>query len=144
VSENLDLVRSIVAAHARGDVPGVRPRSANARHECFDMDASVSVKTAETAELDEREHSGTSTRTLPHRPGEASLRASHILLDPSVLIEPPTTSHATEGDPNDRFCSARLGREAPLPGDAPRLPRVPAPRMTEGARRCRRGPGGGG
>jgi hypothetical protein len=36
-------------------VPGERAKSANARHECFVMDASVSVKTAETAELDERE-----------------------------------------------------------------------------------------
>jgi hypothetical protein len=34
-------------------VSGVRPRSANARHECFVVDASVSVKTAETAEMDE-------------------------------------------------------------------------------------------
>jgi hypothetical protein len=31
----------------------VRPRSENTRHECFVMDASVSVKTAETAEMDE-------------------------------------------------------------------------------------------
>ena len=37
-------------------VPGVRPRSSNARHECFVMDASVLAKTAETAELDEQEH----------------------------------------------------------------------------------------
>jgi len=29
------------------------PRSANERHECFFMNASVSVKTAETAEMDE-------------------------------------------------------------------------------------------
>lgn len=28
--------------------------SANARHECFVMDASVSVRTAETAEMDEK------------------------------------------------------------------------------------------
>jgi hypothetical protein len=34
-------------------VVGVTPRSANARHECFVMDASVSVKTAETAEMDD-------------------------------------------------------------------------------------------
>ncbi len=32
---------------------GVRPRSENTRHECFVVDASVSVKTAETAEMDE-------------------------------------------------------------------------------------------
>jgi hypothetical protein len=32
---------------------GVRLRSPNARHECFVMDASVSVKAAETTELDE-------------------------------------------------------------------------------------------
>ena len=38
-----------------GQLPvfGVRPRSENTRHECFVMDASVSVKTAETAELDD-------------------------------------------------------------------------------------------
>jgi hypothetical protein len=35
----------------------VRPRSANARHECFVIDASVSVKPAETAELDEHRSS---------------------------------------------------------------------------------------
>jgi hypothetical protein len=34
-------------------VSGERAKSANARHECFVMDASVSVKTAETAEMDE-------------------------------------------------------------------------------------------
>jgi hypothetical protein len=35
---------------------GVRPRSENTRHECLVVDASVSVKTAETAEMYEREH----------------------------------------------------------------------------------------
>ena len=40
-------------------VSGERAKSANARHECFAMDASVSVKTAETAELDERRQPGT-------------------------------------------------------------------------------------
>src|SRR5271166_3812792 len=41
----------------RGQMPvsGVRPRSANARHECFVVDASVSVKTAETVELDDQQ-----------------------------------------------------------------------------------------
>jgi hypothetical protein len=34
-------------------VAGVRPRSARARHERFVTDASVSVNTAETAEMDE-------------------------------------------------------------------------------------------
>jgi hypothetical protein len=34
-------------------VPRERATSANARHECFVMDASVSVRTAETAEMDE-------------------------------------------------------------------------------------------
>ena len=42
-------------------VSGVGPRSPNARHECFVMDASVSVKAAETAELDEK-HWATPTR----------------------------------------------------------------------------------
>jgi hypothetical protein len=38
-------------------VSGERGEVGNARHECFVMDASVSVKTAETAELDEpRQH----------------------------------------------------------------------------------------
>jgi hypothetical protein len=37
--------------------------------------------------MDEREHRRTSTRTLPHRPGEASVRASHAPLDPSVLVK---------------------------------------------------------
>jgi hypothetical protein len=32
---------------------GVRPRSARPRHECFFMDASMSVQTAETAEIDD-------------------------------------------------------------------------------------------
>jgi hypothetical protein len=31
----------------------MRATSANARHECFVMDASASVRTAETAEMDE-------------------------------------------------------------------------------------------
>jgi hypothetical protein len=35
-------------------VVGVRPRSARARLECFVVDASVPVKTAETAERDDR------------------------------------------------------------------------------------------
>jgi hypothetical protein len=47
-------------------VSGERAKSANARHECFVMDASVSVKTAETAELDEHEHCPARARTLPH------------------------------------------------------------------------------
>jgi hypothetical protein len=34
-------------------MPRERATSANARHECFVMDASVSVRTAETAEMDE-------------------------------------------------------------------------------------------
>jgi len=34
-------------------VAGVRPRSARARHEHFVMNGSVSVNTAETAEMDE-------------------------------------------------------------------------------------------
>src|ERR1700730_10589733 len=50
-------VRSIAGGgtHGRGQVPvsGVRRRWANARHECFVMDASVSVRTAETAEMDD-------------------------------------------------------------------------------------------
>jgi hypothetical protein len=37
-------------------VPRERATSANARHECFVMDASVSVRTAETAEMDEMQH----------------------------------------------------------------------------------------
>jgi hypothetical protein len=45
-------------------VSGVRPRSANARHECFVMDASVSVKAAETAETDEAQSSGAVPRSL--------------------------------------------------------------------------------
>lgn len=32
---------------------GVRPCSENTRHECFVMDASVSLKIAETAEMDD-------------------------------------------------------------------------------------------
>src|SRR6202521_202646 len=43
-------------SNGRMQVPGEREKSANARHECFVMDASVSVKTAETAELDDQEH----------------------------------------------------------------------------------------
>jgi hypothetical protein len=45
-------------------VSGERAKSANARHECFVMDASVSVKTAETAEVDEHEHSAHRHATL--------------------------------------------------------------------------------
>src|SRR5580693_8020276 len=59
-------VRSIAGGgtHGRGQVPvsGVRRRWANARHECFVMDASVSVRTAETAEMDE-------SRSRPRRVG---------------------------------------------------------------------------
>ncbi len=42
---------------------GERPRPANARHTCFVMDASVSVKTAGTAELDEEEPSESDQRS---------------------------------------------------------------------------------
>ena len=38
-------------------VSGERAKSANARHECFVMDASVSVNTAETVELDDQQQS---------------------------------------------------------------------------------------
>jgi hypothetical protein len=38
-------------------VSGERAKSANARHECFVMDAGVSVKAAETAGLDETQSS---------------------------------------------------------------------------------------
>jgi hypothetical protein len=37
----------------------VRQRSENTRHECFVMDASVSVKTAETAEMDDEQSAST-------------------------------------------------------------------------------------
>jgi hypothetical protein len=40
--------------------------SANARHECFVMDASVSVRTAETAEIDEKRVSAP-PRLIPSR-----------------------------------------------------------------------------
>jgi hypothetical protein len=43
------------ASPSSGQVPvsSARPRSLDTPHECFVMDASVSVKTAETAEIDE-------------------------------------------------------------------------------------------
>jgi hypothetical protein len=37
-------------------VPRETATSANARHECFVVDASVSVRTTETAEMDEMQH----------------------------------------------------------------------------------------
>jgi hypothetical protein len=48
-------------------VAGVRLTSARARHKCFAIDASVSVNTAETAEMDEKELLTASgrTRSLP-------------------------------------------------------------------------------
>jgi hypothetical protein len=52
-------------------VSGVRPRSASTRHECFVTDASVSVKTAETAELDELESSQRRRATRSLTPREA-------------------------------------------------------------------------
>jgi hypothetical protein len=59
----------------RGQVPvsGVRPRSANARHECFFMDASVSVETAETAEMDDSRASRLALARLLLSDGEASV-----------------------------------------------------------------------
>jgi hypothetical protein len=54
-------------------VSGVRPRSANARHECFVMDASVSLKTAETAELDETQASLPACRDCSFRHGKAAV-----------------------------------------------------------------------
>jgi hypothetical protein len=52
-------------------VPRERATSANARHECFVMDASVSMRTAETAEMDDPQ---SSRRLLGRRslgPGES-------------------------------------------------------------------------
>ena len=44
-------------SNGQEQVPSERATSANARHECFVMDASVSVRTAETAEMDELQSS---------------------------------------------------------------------------------------
>jgi hypothetical protein len=52
-------------------VSGVRPRSANARHECFVMHASVTVKTAETAELDDLQPPRRPLGRRSLRPGES-------------------------------------------------------------------------
>jgi hypothetical protein len=57
-------------------VSGERAKSANTRHECFVMDASVSVKTAETAELDDLEQPAPTAPRLLHRPGESERVAS--------------------------------------------------------------------
>jgi hypothetical protein len=56
-----------------------RATSANARHECFVMDASVSVRIAETAEMDELREHWPRANTRPFVPGEAEARASPCL-----------------------------------------------------------------
>jgi hypothetical protein len=94
VFEKFDLVRSICAARERGRLQlrrvggsqnqfmlvggppavqqlrrsGARPRWKSARHECFVMNAGVSVKTAESAELDEEAYEQRlGSRRLLHR-----------------------------------------------------------------------------
>jgi hypothetical protein len=42
----------------------VRPRPENTRHECFVVDASVSVKIAETAEMDDEQQRSAAPRWL--------------------------------------------------------------------------------
>jgi hypothetical protein len=50
--------------------------SANARHGCFVMDASVSARTAETAELDDKQHPSKLADTLALPPkGDAATLA---------------------------------------------------------------------
>ena len=56
-------------------VSGERAKSANARHECFVMDARVSVKTAETAELDEHQASRDTLGILLLSDGKAIVSA---------------------------------------------------------------------
>jgi hypothetical protein len=95
-------------------VSGERAKSANARHECFVMDASVSVKTAETAELDD-EHSSVRRRprrSLHHGKGEVSRAMGE------TLARRPTQQ------------PGRLARSvirARVPGGAHQCVRLPAP-----------------
>ena len=60
-------------------MPRERTTSANARHECFVMDGSVWVRTAETAEMDDKQ-------AAMHRPACRILRK---------LAENPVISFAT-------------------------------------------------
>ena len=57
---------------------GVRPRSESTRHECFVVDASLSVKTAGTAEMDEEEarDQPTTTLLLPRDPEAADAQSA--------------------------------------------------------------------
>ena len=115
----------------RGQVPvsGVRPRSANGRHECFVMDASVSVRTAETAEMDE-------AQARRPRPGRRLL-ALHIatvwspagVSAPSRPEQPPALSVADDGDTGP----SRLARQ---PGNQMR--RSTTRRIARRRRRTRR------
>lgn len=55
-------------------MPRERATSTNARHECFVMDASVLVRTDETAEMDEEQKSVALSRSLRFDPVPRALQ----------------------------------------------------------------------
>jgi hypothetical protein len=71
-------------------VPRETATSANARHECFVMDASVSVRTAETAEMDEKQE-----RDSHDRARSLSWDAGRKMIEPvsgrAISLRPTTT-----------------------------------------------------
>jgi hypothetical protein len=98
------------AERSRSQVPvsGERPRSANARHECFVVDASVSIKSAETAEMNETQASAPACARRSLRPWQSSSPPSR---QPGCRVSSNSgVSLATRAAPAFR---AKRGRDRP-------------------------------